>query len=91
MAICLEPVSGAEAAGKGGAARGAASRYAVTWPSAAGRVYTLYAVTNLMEGGVPSVVATLEGTGERLAVPMEHPEGAPVSFFRLGVALEAGE
>ena len=65
----------------------ALSGYAVTWPSAPGRTYTLLAVTNLTDTASPAPVATLEGTGAPLSVPIPDADKNPIRFFRLSVSL----
>lgn len=82
LSITLEPLSSANPS-----ARTPLSGYAVTWPSAPGRTYTLLAVTNLMETASPATVATLVGTGDTLSVPVSDADKNPIRFFRLSVSL----
>ena len=82
FSITLEPLSAATPS-----ARTSLSGYAVTWPSAPGRTYTLLAVTNLTDTASPAPVATLEGTGAPLSVPIPDADKIPVRFFRLSVSL----
>ena len=82
LSITLEPLPAANPS-----ARTALSGYAVTWPSAPGRTYTLLAVTNLTDTAFPAPVATLEGTGAPLSVPIPDADKIPVRFFRLSVSL----
>lgn len=91
FAISLEalPASGATVSSAKNGDEG--PRYAVTWPSAKGRVYTLHAVRDLMATDPPEVVETLEGTGGTLAVPIVHPEDTPIRFFYLSVSLAPAE
>ena len=91
FAISLEalPASGAPVSSAKNGDEG--PRYAVTWPSAKGRVYTLHAVRDLMATDPPEVVETLEGTGGTLAIPIVHPENTPIRFFYLSVSLAPAE
>ena len=61
------------------------SDFAISWPTAKGRVYKLYATDNLKEGWDAAPVATVEGTGGTVSVPVDQNE--PVRFFRVEVEL----
>ena len=59
--------------------------YAISWPTAKGRVYKLYSATNLSEKWDAEPVATLDGTGGTVSVPVDQSE--PVRFFRVDVEI----
>ncbi len=86
LCVTLEPLPSTESP-DGAAIRAAMTGQAVTWPSAVGRTYTLQAITNLMQNGNSTAIATLEGTGGILAVPVPDTTGIPLRFFRLTVTL----
>lgn len=81
LAITLEPLPAS-------ATRDAASpAYAVTWPSAPNRVYTLYSADSLLDDANVTPLATLSGTGGTLSVPVPHSAATPIRFFYLSVDL----
>lgn len=59
--------------------------YEISWPTAKGRIYKLYATDNLKDGWDMTPVATVEGTGDPASVPVGQDE--PVRFFRVEVEL----
>ena len=81
LAIMLEPLPAS-------ATRDAAfPTYAVTWPSAPNRVYTLYSADSLLDDANVTPLATLSGTGGTLSVPVPHSAATPIRFFYLSVDL----
>ena len=63
--------------------------YAISWPTAQGRVYKLYSTADLSENWDAEPVATLDGTGGTVSVPVDQSE--PVRFFRVDVELAPAE
>ena len=61
------------------------SDFAISWPTAKGRVYWLYATDSLSEGWDAEPVAVLDGTGGIVSVPVN--QTAPAQFFRVTVDL----
>lgn len=61
------------------------SDFAISWPTAKGRVYRLYATESLSEGWDAEPVAVLDGTGGIVSVPVD--QTAPAQFFRVTVDL----
>ena len=63
--------------------------YAISWPTAKGRVYKLYSTADLSEKWDAEPVAILDGTGGTVSVPVDQSE--PVRFFRVEVELAPAE
>ena len=63
--------------------------YAISWPTAKGRIYKLYSTADLSEQWDAEPVATLDGTGGTVSVPVDQSE--PVRFFRVEVELAPAE
>ena len=79
------PEAAPRRAATGSRAAETASDYSVSWPTAKGRVYKLYATGNLKEGWDAIPAETVEGTGGTVSVPVDQTE--PVRFFRVEVEL----
>ena len=58
---------------------------AISWPTARGRVYKLYASESLTDGWAKEPIAVVEGTGEVVSVPVG--QESTVRFFRVTVDL----
>lgn len=84
LAITLEPLPAPSSSAR---AAESSPSYAVTWPSAPNRIYTLYAADSLMNDATITPLATLPGTGGTLSVPVPHSSSTPILFFYLTVDL----
>ncbi len=90
--ISLEPVVGGREVASGQAFRLASvtppqtvGRFKLTWLSAKGRTYHVYASDDLAKGWPAEPIATLSGTGEEIGY--EPPVGPSVQFFKVTVRL----
>ncbi|MBR6023220.1 MAG: hypothetical protein IK066_12475 [Kiritimatiellae bacterium] len=61
--------------------------YAIAWPSAPNRLYTLHSTPSLLPGAPVTDYPSLPGTGSPLSVPVPHPSSTPTLFFYLTVSL----
>ena len=79
------PVRANRSARRSAAALEPQSGFAISWQSAKGRQYHIFATESLAAGWDDKPIATVEGTGERISFPVEQVGSS--GFFRVTVEL----